>query len=634
MPKRGLLNRNLIFAFLAFFAPFALYFLTTCRDIYWLDSAEFALATRTGGLVHPPGYPLLLNLLSFVSLLPVFTLPFRINLLSALVAAGSCFFLFHIINRLTGDEKFALLGAFIWALSFELWQQATAIEVYALQVFLFALTLWALLRWRETSSASYSYLYFFGFSFGLTLANHLFIIVWIPTFLILLHTPALKNLHRRQWLLFFLLLLLGPLLYLSLLFRSQNPPGWAGIESTDDFFRYITAAVYRYRFLAGGTDYLTQQVSSLPLTLFKQFTIFWLLLIPGSIWLIRKNKRLFFALLIGTVLASSAALLYNIPDKEGYFLPVYFCLAIFIGSAAPHFQAKKGRTGIFALIIIALIVVVLGNYPRQNRSHLTALSDLARAVCNELPAHAVIFTDDYSLFQGLNWHNIIEKPDNLPTIISEHHLVFPWYLKQLAKTVPVPDPCFDLARTLWENRTRLSKIQFGTLASERAQEIKRHLLLSLTDHPCFYFPQNFSQSLERWQNFRLRLHGLTYQFRPLEDSTIEPEIKFTFPEPERYSTNKFYDPYAEDLCRRFAATANRRGMLRYASGDDTGAIADFNLALKYYPDYSAAIENKGLVFAMTGKTDSARFYLTKFIKLEPNSPEINKVRVFLNKLND
>lgn len=632
MPKRALRNQNLIFAFLAFFAPFTLYFLTTCRDIYWLDSAEFALATRTGGLVHPPGYPLLLNLLSFVSLLPVLTLPFRINLVSAFVAAGSCFLLFLIINRLTGDEKFALLGAFIWALSFELWQQATAIEVYALQVFLFALTLWGLLRWRETSSPSY--LYFFSFSFGLTLANHLFIIVWIPTFLILLHTPALKNLHRRQWLLLFLLLLLGPLLYLSLLFRSQNPPGWAGIDSTNDFFRYITAAVYRYRFLAGGTDYLTHQVSSLPLTLFKQFTVLWLLLIPGGVWLIRKDKRLFFALLIGTVLAGSAALLYNIPDKEGYFLPVYFCLAIFIGSAAPLFQTKKGQTGILAIIIIALIGVILWNYPRQNRSHLTALSDLARAVSTELPAHAVIFTDDYSLFQALNWHKIVEKPDNFPTIISEHHLVFPWYLKQLSKTVPVPEHCFDLARTLWENRARLSKTQFGTLASQRVQEIKQHLLLNLADHPCFYFPQDFSQSLERWQNFQLQLHGLTYQFRPLGDSTIGPEIKFTFPGPERYSTNKFYDPYAEDLCRRFAATANRRGMLRYTRGDEIGAIADFNLALQYYPDYPAAIENKGLVFTLEGKSDSARFYLTKFIKLEPNSPEINKVKSFLNKLNN
>ncbi len=632
MHKISLQKAKPIYALFAFFAPFLLYLLTTCHDLYWFDSAEFVLATRIFGLVHPPGYPLLLNILSLVSLLPVFTLPFRINLISAFAAAGSCLILFHIINHLTKDLKTALLGALIWALSFELWQQATAIEVYAFQVFLFALTLWALLLWRETSALNY--LYFFCFSFGLALANHLFILIWIPAFLLLLKTPVLKTLRLRHWLFLILLLLFGPLLYFTLPFRSQQPPSWAGINSVNEFFRYISAAVYRYRFLAGGAGYLAQQFSNVPQTLLKQFTLFWLMLFPGVIWVLRKDKRLFAALLTGIALAVGAALLYNIPDKEGYFLPAYFCLAIFIGTSFQIFRTNKVRLALFGIILFALIGVAIWNYPRQNRSHLTALSDLARSISAEMPDRAVLFTDDYSLFQALNWYNIVEQSEHHITVISEHHLAFPWYLKQLSRTVPVPDTCFTLARTLWEKPSGVNNTRFGTIAAERVQEIKFHLLLNLAPRPAFYFPRDFSNVLEGWYGFRLRLHGLTYEFRPFEDTTLDSNIKFTFPEPDKYSTEKFYDPYAEDLCRRFAATANRRGMLRYARGDETGAISDFNLALQYYPDYTAAIENKGLVFALEGKSDSARFYLTRFIKLEPNSPEINKVKSFLNNLDN
>lgn len=621
---------KLILACSAFFGPFAIYFLTTGRDIYWLDSAEFAVAARTFGLVHPPGYPLLLIILNFVSQIPILPLPFRINLISAFTAAGSCLLLFQIILHLTKESKAALLGSWVWALSFELWQQATAIEVYAPQVFLFALTLYALIRWREASS--FSYLLFFGFSLGLAFANHLLIFVWVPAFVFLLITPDLKRLRFHQWLLLIALFLLGPLLYFTLLFRSQSPPSWAGIDSASDFFRYITGAVYRYRFLAGGVNYLAGQLLSLPRTLFKQFTVFWLLLLPGIFWLYKKDKGLLSGLFLGTGLMTLTAFFYNIPDKEGYFLPVYFCLALFIGSSPTLLRSKKAQNLLFGLISFTLVSVVIWFYPRQNRSHLTALSDLTHAVRTELPNRAVLFTNDYSLFQAFNWYHITETHNHQIIVISEHHLLFPWYLKQLSQQLSIPDSCFTLAQTFWQIPPKVSNPQFGSIAARRVQEIKLQLLTTLAPSPAFYFPQDFSREPEQWFRFRLKFHGLTYEFRPPEDITLEPDIKFTFPGPEKYSTKKFFNPYAEDLCRRFAATVNRRGMIRYAKGDITGAIADFNLALLYYPDYPAPIENKGLVFALEGYPDSARFYLTKFIRLEPNSPEIKKVKLFLNRL--
>jgi len=63
-----------------------------------------------------------------------------------------------------------------------------------------------------------------------------------------------------------------------------------------------------------------------------------------------------------------------------------------------------------------------------------------------------------------------------------------------------------------------------------------------------------------------------------------------------------------------------------------GAIKDSNTALEHYPDYPSAVENKGLVFYAAGQPDSAALYLVRFLTLEPNSPELQKVRAILQQL--
>jgi Tfp pilus assembly protein PilF len=73
-------------------------------------------------------------------------------------------------------------------------------------------------------------------------------------------------------------------------------------------------------------------------------------------------------------------------------------------------------------------------------------------------------------------------------------------------------------------------------------------------------------------------------------------------------------------------------MLFFGSGDAGRAISDFNLALSYFPGYPAAIENKGLVFAFSGQPDSGRIYLNRYLQLEPDSPEVPKVRQVLSRL--
>ncbi len=628
MPVTGPAVKRYLAPALAFVLPFTLYFLTTARDIFWLDSAEFINCTAINGLAHPPGYPLLLLFTRVAALVPLPSFAFRINLLGALFAALSCLVIFLLIAPLPRARTAALLGALIWAVSWELWQQATVIEVYSLQVLLTGLALLAAAGYAETGSARM--LLLLTFVLGLGFANHLFTLFWLPGITVIVYIQVRHRLKWQTGLAALLLFALGPLLYLTLLFRSQKPPSWGEINGPKALFEYVTARIYRYRFFAGGSGYLATQFRDLPKILLQQFTIFWPLVIPGIIYLTKSRRWLLSGIITGILFSGPAALLYNIPDKEGYFLPVYFACALIIGCGI--FYLRRVRRLFIAMISGLLIIVAFYYYPKQDRSKLTSLSDLGSAVLSELPEGAIVFTDDYSLFQALHWLTLGTTGHRNITVISQYHLALPWYLHRLSRTLPVPTEAFTLTAELWHNPVRTSDSRFGETARTRTEEIMEILISGLLPAPVFYFPQNFTRLLENWHHFRLKLHGLTYQFCPGSDTLTDPDFPLKFPGPEKYCATRFYDPYTVDLCRRFAATVNRRGMLKYARGDVRGALQDFNLSLKYYPDYSAAIENKGIVFYFEKMPDSARLYLNRFLKLEPHSPETEKVQLLLHHL--
>lgn len=625
-------RRHWLIALGSFLLPLSLYLATVCHDIWWMDATEFMLVGRFLALSHPPGYPLLSLVARVFSLLPAFSLPLRFNLISALAAAGSCFFIFRIVRRATGDALASLLAALGWAVSFELWQQATALEAYALQTVIVSGLLCASLAWASAQTGFRPDRDFLlaCFAFGLGLANHLFIIWLVPGLLVLLFAGPWRALGPRHWLAGTGLLLLGPLLYLYVPLRSGTSPGWAGIDSLGELISFVTARSYRYRFIAGGAGYLGNQVSGLPALVARQFSLLWLLAIPGVLTLWRRQRRTLGALAIGFTLVVAGAVGYNIPDKEGYFLSAWLICAVVIGVGLAELRRTRLRIIVTAACAGAIAGIFFWFLPRQNRSRLHGLTDLSSAVLAELPDSSILFTADYSLVQGLTW-TVTTAPHGNRIIVSEHHLAFPWYLERLRSFLPVPDRTIELSRELWRDRTQTSRADFGESAARWVEQAKADLIAA-TAAGVYWFPRDFGEIPETWRGHRLRQVGLCYELGVGEDTTLPPDFALYLPAPERYRTTMFRDPETEDLCRRFAATANRRGMLRFARGQSDSALADFTLALRYYPDYSSAVENTGLVLALTGRPDSARPWLERFLRMDPESPEAPKVRAFLARI--
>jgi hypothetical protein len=608
--------------------PLVLYAATACRDIFWVDTTEFMLVGRYLTVSHPPGYPLFTLIVRLASLVPGLALPYRLNLVAALAAAGSCVFADVILVELTRDRAAALLSSLLWGVSFELWQQATALEVYSFQALLLSVLILAAVKWHRAGEPKWLLLAFF--TLGLGLANHTPIILWIPSLAGLVlaspFRPGARLLGAGV-----ALTLLAVCLYLYVPLRASAPVGqfWTEVANLSGLFQFAAGRIYRYRLLGGGPSYVGSQAMALPALFGKQFLLAWALVVPGLISLWRSRRGVLIALLIGAAVVTTATAAYNIPDKEGYFLPAYFALLIVIGCGLAFVLASRLRVA-FLIVAVLLVALPVAFYlPLQNRSRLHGLADLSHSVLAHLPRNAVVFTDDYSLYQGMRWcQSFGERPDI--AAISQYYLAMPWYLDQLSRGEHIPVPATAAARQLWLSSGRTDDVRFGEAAKATARQVMFILVQDwLPGRRVFWVPADFSDWPREWHGLRLTLSGIGYEISGRD--TI-PDLDSPLLPVSRYRSTLYRDFETQDLCRRLAATASRRGILQFAAERNTDALRDFDLAIEYFPGYPQAIENKGIVFFFTGQTDSARYYLKWFSTLDPGSPEIPKVRAFLSRL--
>ena len=120
------------------------------------DGGDLIAAAHTLGVPHPSGYPTYTLLAWLASHLPVGSIAYRVNLLSAVCAglAAGLVCLSAQILLAHSPHRMALSAATGLTLAFSslLWSQAVIAEVYALLTLFAALLLWLVLSWRQDGS--------------------------------------------------------------------------------------------------------------------------------------------------------------------------------------------------------------------------------------------------------------------------------------------------------------------------------------------------------------------------------------------------------------------------------------------------------------------------------------------------
>ncbi|HXF59139.1 MAG TPA: DUF2723 domain-containing protein [Candidatus Saccharimonadales bacterium] len=149
---------------LSFAVPIFVYLRTLTPTVPFWDSGEFIATSFILGLPHPPGNPVYTMLGRAMSLIPIGSVAWKVNFMSALASALACFFTFLITQRslrrwfqdapLTPARQLcceagALAAAFFVAFSNSFWDSAIEAEVYSLSSFLVVFTIWLAFNWWD-----------------------------------------------------------------------------------------------------------------------------------------------------------------------------------------------------------------------------------------------------------------------------------------------------------------------------------------------------------------------------------------------------------------------------------------------------------------------------------------------------
>lgn len=190
------------------------------RSLSGLDSAELAAGAWTLGIVHAPGCPAYLLFAQPFLLLPVGDVAYRLGLFSAFSASLAIAVLWETLRRLGVGAGRAVAASWVLAVAPVWWANALVAELYAPASLLLAVSIWAVVRWKE--SGRISFLLGAAASMSLALGVHLALASMLPGFIFALCTGRHSLLRSpRLFAATTLVGLCGPATYLYIPIRAS-----------------------------------------------------------------------------------------------------------------------------------------------------------------------------------------------------------------------------------------------------------------------------------------------------------------------------------------------------------------------------------------------------------------------------
>jgi 4-amino-4-deoxy-L-arabinose transferase-like glycosyltransferase len=379
-------------------AALAAYVRTLAPDVLYSDSAEFQTLAYTLGMTHSTGYPVYLLLARMLGLLPLGSMAWRVNLLSALSAAVTLSAVYLLARHVTRSRTGALLGSLALGLSYTFWSQAIIAEVYTPGLAFLSMIVLLLWRWQRSqiNEGNNWGLLVAALLAGLSLGVHASVTLIAPAAVIfVVWTLWSRRCSWSQWRRSLLAGCVGLVLGVSIFVLTflaldlNNPPSsfyqvalqpsrstW-GLQATDldspieRMWATVTGVQWQDAMFPGGDDFISEALATyVDRLLAHEFTLGMLLCaVLGLMVMERTTLKLFgFTLLaLGTMLYF--ILHYEPPDKYIFYLPTYIFVALAIGAGAGillemtvrNRLARRGRwrwvLQLPVLVVLLMIVV-------------------------------------------------------------------------------------------------------------------------------------------------------------------------------------------------------------------------------------------------------------------------------------
>jgi hypothetical protein len=307
------------------------------------DSAKFQFIGVVAGISHPPGNPLYLLFNVALAHVPLGAPCVRASFLSAffgavavsLVAGAAA----HLRGRLAGFVSGAMLafGSLFWTLS-------TEAEVYTLNAALLAGSLYALCRWETDRRERWLLLGLVAFVLGF--ANHLTMVAALPALAL-----VAWRVHRERplgWRLYragavTAAVALALYAYVPLRYADALYSEFDGTLTARSFWQYVTARKFSGDFGLPTVAVLVHERMPRMMTLLEQQWLWpaWVVVGLGIERAAASTRAAGCFVFLAVAGFLGFALLYDIQDPEGFYVPVVSLAAFALAFAVPKRRSHR-----------------------------------------------------------------------------------------------------------------------------------------------------------------------------------------------------------------------------------------------------------------------------------------------------
>lgn len=407
------------FPLLAFIIPLFLYLITLAPTYVATDSAEFALCMHYWGVCHPPGFGLYIALGHFfIKLMPVGTLIYKVNLLSAIFGAGTIFFVYLSYLKLN-LEKFTAFGlSILLATSIIFWRFSVFADVFTFGAFLTSASLFFLFSNRRLLA-----FLFLGLS-----ASHMYLTALALPIYIWYFWGSKKLKDLRQMIVPSVIFMAGACVQSLIFLRSlsSTPINWGHVDNFFAFFDYLRRKEFGSFFLIANEaarfnfgHFLAHWLYFFG-EIFKNLPVFAIITSGFLIWgpLYKRKEFLLLVLMFFTIGFFQLLSLSTIdPADEIFefdkFYVLEFVIFILISGLCIDFLfknllRKKEYLGWGILTVLILINLIIGS-KINNFSKNYFTQNLVIDALSQLPKGSIGVTVDHPVYFGYRYEKEIEN---------------------------------------------------------------------------------------------------------------------------------------------------------------------------------------------------------------------------------
>ena len=441
-------------------AALVLYVLTLYPDLAGGDSGELTTAVATGGVIHPPGYPLYALLGKLFVHLPHASAAWRMNFMSAACDAAAAGVLCAAVSRWSGSRAAGIVSGALLASAPGIWRYAICAEVFALDNLLVAILLLLAVLYAQGRDRRYAMAG--ALVAGLGMSDHqTFVFTGAPIILWAAWFGRKDLLQPRVAARLVLLFAAGLLPYLVLPLDASHhaPVTWGAADTWQGFWTHVLRREYgTFRLaptgIAGAPD-SSQTVGAWASDLREQIGWWGLpLALAGAIHCFRRSRatRLGVATLAAPMLAVGVmAVLGNLPVNDPLHRgivarfwqqpDIYFFA--WCGFGVAWLETRLPRWGTVAVAGALAVLPAALRFHAMDRHTSTLVRSYGAEILRAAPAGALLVTKGDLITSSIRYLQAAEamRPD--VRLIDQELLGDAWYRPLVVGAHPeivVPGP--------------------------------------------------------------------------------------------------------------------------------------------------------------------------------------------------